>query len=450
MLHLARSAWAGLVVLGLSACESPRPPERSATLDADALHTAVREVNSVMVYDIFSPPQASRLFAYAGIAAYEAARHADSVGYRSLAGQLNGLTPVPGPAAGEAYDFALASVRAYYTVGRALAFSQARVDSLRAAVGERFKASGLARVVWERSIAYGDQVAEHILAWSREDAFRESRGYPKYTVTTTPGRWIPTPPAYMDAVEPNWKMLRPFVMDSASQFRPEPPHPFDTRPSSPFFREVLEVFEVARNLTDEQRAIAGFWDCNPYTMHVQGHTMFATKKLSPGGHWISIAGQVARQTEADIVRSAAAYALTAIALADGFISAWEEKYRSELVRPESVINEHLQEGWAPLLQTPPFPEHPSGHSVISSAAAEVLSSIYGDSVAFSDSTEVEYGLPVRSFASFREAAAEAAISRLYGGIHYRRAIEQGAIQGRKVGEQVVDRVRVTGPRTAAP
>jgi membrane-associated phospholipid phosphatase len=252
----------------------------------------------------------------------------------------------------------------------------------------------------------------------------------------------------MDAVEPNWNVLRPFVLDSASQFRPEPPFVYDTARGSPFFREVREVYETTRALTAEQRSIAAFWDCNPYVMHVQGHTMFATKKVSPGGHWMGIVGIAARKSGASPLESAEAYARTAIALADGFLSSWDEKYRSNLVRPETVINRYVDETWQPLLQTPPFPEYTSGHSVISTAAAQVLTDQFGDRSAFTDSTEIAYGLPVRSFTSFADAAAEAAISRLYGGIHFRRAIEQGIIQGRNVGALVVQRVPAHGGRDA--
>jgi len=248
----------------------------------------------------------------------------------------------------------------------------------------------------------------------------------------------------MDAVEPNWYKVRPFAMDSARQFPPEPPFLFDTAQGSPFMREAMEVYETGRKLTDEQRAIAGFWDCNPYVMHVQGHSMFATKKITPGGHWMGIVGIAARKSGADPTRSAEAYARAAIALADGFISSWDEKYHSNVIRPETVINAYIDEAWEPALQTPPFPEYTSGHSVISTAAAEVLTDQFGDNFAFADSTETDYGLPVRSFKSFRQAAAEAAMSRLYGGIHYRRSIEQGVTQGRKVGEYVLARVRTRG------
>jgi hypothetical protein len=178
-------------------------------------------------------------------------------------------------------------------------------------------------------------------------------------------------------------------------------------------------------------------------MHVQGHAMFATKKVTPGGHWMSIVGIAARKAGADLMASAEAYALTAVAVADGFIACWEEKYRSNVVRPETVINAHLDEAWAPLLQTPPFPEYTSGHSVISTAAAVVLTDQFGAGFTFEDTSESEYGLPARSYTSFEEAAAEAAISRLYGGIHYRMAIDAGVDQGRKVGELVVQRLRTS-------
>ncbi len=425
---------------------------RAQAADAEPLHTAMQELTATIVYDIFSPPQASRAYAYASIAAYETLRH-DHPEFRTLAGQVNGLRPIPAPEPDAEHYLPLASVHAFMTVGRALTFSQQRMDSVRAEMHQRFRELGIPAPVFERSVAYGDRVAQHVLAWASEDHFLEIRGFPKFTVTSAPGRWVPTPPAYMDAVEPNWARVRPFAMDSSSQFRPNPPLPFDMTEGSPFFQQVKEVYETGKQLADEQRAIAAFWDCNPYVMNVRGHAMFATKKITPGGHWMGIVGIAARKSGADLMHSAEAYTRTSIALADGFISAWEEKYRSTLVRPETVINAHLDERWEPLLQTPPFPEYTSGHSVISTAAAAVLTDQFGEGFAFDDDTEVEYGLPIRSFSSFEEAAAEAAISRLYGGIHYRMAIEEGIVQGRRVGENVLLRIRTRSedamPRHAA-
>ncbi len=430
-------------------CANMSPEYRTHAPDPELLHAAVHDITGVIVYDIFSPPQASRVYAYASIAAYEAIRP----GYpaqRTLAGQLNGLTPLPGPEPGAEYYLPLSSIHAFMIVSRALTFSRERVDSMRTALEGQIRRTGIPTAVFERSTAYGDTVAQHILAWAAQDHYLETRGYPKYTVTSERGRWRPTPPAYMDAVEPHWGELRPFVMDSSGQLRPPPAPRFDMTPGSPFFRDAKEVFETGKRVTDAQRQIVFAWDDNPYVMHVQGHTMFATKKVTPGGHWMGITASAARQAGVDFMRSAEAYARTAIALADGFISCWEEKYRSNLIRPETVINTYLDERWQPLLQTPPFPEYTSGHSVISAAAATVLTDEFGDGFAFVDSVETEFGLPARSFASFKEAAAEAAISRLYGGIHFRRAIEQGAVEGRRVGELVLRRVRTRAEAATQP
>ena len=177
------------------------------------------------------------------------------------------------------------------------------------------------------------------------------------------------------------------------------------------------------NINEEQLSIAKFWDCNPFVSHHTGHVMFATKKITPGGHWMNIAATAAKKSNADMMKTMQTYTITAIALFDGFISCWDEKYRSKLIRPETVINRQVDEEWKPTLQTPPFPEHTSGHSVVSGAASTVLTAVYGDNFAYVDSTEIEFGLPARSFTSFKAAADEAAVSRLYGGIHYRPAID---------------------------
>ncbi len=442
----SRFAIGGCALL-LAACTEPETAATAGatTGSAEPLHTAVHDLSSVIVYDIFSPPQASRIYAYSSVAAYEVLRQADS-SYRSLAGQLHGLTPVPSRVDGLEYSLPLAGVHAMMTVGTQLTFSRARMDTLRRALDQQFQRGGIPNDVYDRSIAYGDTVATHILAWASKDMYKEMRGMSKYTVNREPGRWVPTPPAYMDAIEPNWGKLRPFVLDSSSQFRAAPPIPFDITKGSAFLTQVRDVYTVARALTPEQRAIAAFWDCNPYVMHVQGHTMFATKKITPGGHWMGIVGTASRAANAKILAAADAYARTAIALAEGFLSSWQTKYETNVVRPETMINTYLDPAWEPMLQTPPFPEYTSGHSVISTAAATVLTEQFGERFAFTDSTEMEYGLPARSFTSFMQAADEAAISRLYAGIHYRQAITEGQKQGRQVGDYVVQRL-FTHPTT---
>ncbi|MDX1333307.1 MAG: phosphatase PAP2 family protein, partial [Robiginitalea sp.] len=302
---------------------------------------------------------------------------------------------------------------------------------------------------------YGLEVAEFIAGWMDGDNYKQTRTMSKFTVDTEdPSRWQPTPPSYMEGIEPHWNKIRPFVIDSANQFVPEPPPPFSMEEGSDFYKEVKEVYDISNEITakgdeSEEVAIAQFWDCNPYVSVTRGHLMFATKKISPGAHWIGITKIACRKTGRDFDDTAYAYAKTSIAIADGFISCWDEKYRSNLIRPETLINEYLDDSWKPVLQTPPFPEYTSGHSVVSGAAAVALTDIFGEDFAFDDDTELKYGLPVRSFTSFRQAADEAAISRMYGGIHYRKAVEVGVKQGRDLGRFVVDHLQMTSETALA-
>ncbi|MCB0636503.1 MAG: vanadium-dependent haloperoxidase, partial [Lewinella sp.] len=270
------------------------------------------------------------------------------------------------------------------------------------------------------------------------------RTMPKFSVTDDPSRWKPTPPAYLEGIEPHWNEIRTMVIDSAAQFRPAAPPDFSMEEGSPFFEYVKEVYEVGNQLNDEQQTIASFWDCNPFVMNQTGHVMFATKKITPGGHWMGIAGEACRKVDAPLIKAAEAHAMVSIGLFDAFISCWDEKYRSNLIRPETVINETIDPDWLPALQTPPFPEHTSGHSVISTASAVILTELFGDNFEFLDVVEVQFGLPARHFNSFMEASKEAAISRLYGGIHYRPAIEDGVKQGKEVGHFIVNHLLAKG------
>ena len=398
----------------------------------------MQTLTDVIVYDIFSPPVASRIYVYPSIAAYEALLP-DYPDYRSFAGQLNGLEPIPAPDTTQPISLPLASVHAFLTAGKHFIFSEDRFNEFQQELYQQYEAA-FPEDMFNNSLTYGEQVAQHILDWTEKDNYKQSRSFPKFTVNDAPGRWQPTPPDYMDGIEPHWSSIRPLVIDSANQFVPAPPSPFSMEEGSQFLEEVMEVYETINNLDEEQAEIASFWDCNPYVSHHQGHVMFATKKITPGGHWIGIAKIAAQQSEADMMRSLETYALTSIALFDGFISCWDEKYRSSLIRPETVINQHFDEDWMPLLQTPPFPEYTSGHSVISAAAATALTELYGEPFSYVDSTEVAYGLPPREFTSFRQASEEAAISRLYGGIHYMPAIDNGVAQGRQVGEFVISNI----------
>jgi hypothetical protein len=424
----------------ISSCSSPSVEYKNTVNNPEYLHRSIKKITDVIVHDIFSPPVASRIYTYVSVAAYEAARHQDST-FVSLAGQLHGLEPVPQPEKNVEYSFPLASVQAALMVGRTLVFSEDKMDDFTNLILKDYRESGMPDEVYERSIDYGLKVASHIIAWSSKDNYKQSRSFPKYTIESNDATWKPTPPAYMDAVEPHWNKIRTFVLDSAGQFKPSSPTPFSIAKNSQFFKEATEVRDMVKNLTDEQRQIASFWDCNPFVMNVNGHVMFATKKISPGGHWMNITRVACNQAKADFLHSSEAYVRVALSLVDGFISCWDEKYRSKVIRPETYINQHIEENWVPLLQTPPFPEYTSGHSVISSAAATALTGLFGDNFSYTDSTEVEFGMTVRKFNSFFDASQEAAISRMYGGIHYRPAVENGVIEGKAVGKYIKEKIQ---------
>jgi hypothetical protein len=407
--------------------------------DPEILHRTVKKLTDVIVYDIFSPPVASRIYTYSSLAAYEAIRHENPEEFPTFTGKLNGFPAMPQPESGKAYSFPLAGVKALMTVAQKVTFSVDTLKKYEKELTEKYEAS-LDKEVYSRSLAFGEEVGKAILARAAKDNYKETRGYARYTVTESEGKWRPTAPDYMDATEPYWSVIQPLAMDSAGMCKPPQPMAYNVKTDNPFYQEFKLVYDTGKNLTDEQREIARFWDDNPFVSHHTGHATFATKKMTPGGHWMAIASLAARQSKADIAKTAQTYALTSVSLFDGFISCWEEKYRSQFIRPVTVIHQQLDEHWEPFLQTPPFPEYSSGHGVISASAATALTHLYGDSFAYTDTTELEYGMGKRSFTSFNQAATEASFSRLYGGIHYKFTCLASTEQGKKVGGNVLSRL----------
>ena len=426
-----------LVLAGIVACQDNSDYQEIIT-DGSYQTAAQIRLTNVIIHDIFSPPVASRIYAYPSIAAYEVAVLADPQ-YKSLMGQLNGFESTVFNTEEEVY-FPLASLVAYYKVATVLIFSEEMMNTHKEAALKEIKSKGIPKKVFNRSVQLGEEVADRVIAYSKKDNYHQSRSFEKYTVSNAPNTWQPTPPAYMEGIEPHWNKIRSFALDSAGQYKSAPPTEFSNDKNSQFFKEAEEVFVITQDLSTEQKDIAMFWDCNPYKVNVKGHVMFAEKKITPGGHWMGIAAISTKTAGQDWKGTAETLVMTGVALFDGFIACWDEKYRSVLIRPETYINKYIDEEWLPLLQTPPFPEYTSGHSVISNAAAETLTELFGEPFHFVDSTEVAYGLPIREFDSFRQAADEAAISRLYGGIHYMPAIVNGATKGQKVGHHLLGRV----------
>ncbi|MDO6430197.1 vanadium-dependent haloperoxidase [Flavitalea sp. BT771] len=429
-----------IFITGLILSCPGRAQSSGAARDAALLHRVEKTVTDVMVHDIFSPPVASRIYLYTNVAAYETLVKAAPSRYISLHPQVKGFPAIPGPK--EKISAPLAAAYAFLLVGRRLIFSEPVMDDSIRNILRWYRSQVPVSTAYERSLRYGRQVADSIIAWADKDRYKETRSLPRYRLSGAKGKWIPTPPAYMAAVEPHWGRIRPVTLDSGSQFRPAPAPAFSTDTNSLFYKQAYDVYTTGLQLTEEQKTIASFWDCNPFAVTMEGHLNYATKKISPGGHWISIIGRVCAQQHRTIMESSAAYTITAIAMFDAFISCWDEKYRSNVIRPETYIDANIDEGWRPLLQTPPFPEYTSGHSIISTTCATVLSRQFGNHCAFDDDTEVEFGLPSRHFESFQQAAEEAAISRFYGGIHYRAAIETGQTSGAQIGQWVLQKIKL--------
>jgi len=428
----------------LSSCINKKADYETIFNNPETYSKSVFELNSVVMGNNFSPVVASRNYLYANVAAYEvvAANYPDK--YTSLAGQVNGLTKIPLPDSTKKIDAPFSALLAFWKLGQAVTFSDNETNNYVDSLKLLAKDHGMPADVYDNSIAYADTVAAIIMSWSRKDNYKETRGMPEYTVyNDSLGRWVPTPPAYSAAAEPHWNLIRPLVLDSASQFAPPPPNTFNIKDkNSAYYKQVMLLKKVIDSLTPAQMAIADFWDDNPFKLNVSGHLAFATKKFSPPGHWMSIVGIAAKKANADYATTVYAYTKTAIALFDAFISCWDVKYKYNTIRPETVINKYFDANWSPHLQTPPFPEYTCGHSTGSAACAEALTSIFGDNFAYTDSSENNFGIGNRNYKSFREAALENNAARFYGGIHFHSSCLSANVCGKQVGDLVVSKLHM--------
>lgn len=403
----------------------------------------VHELNTVVMGNNFGPIVASRNYLYAALAGYEVIAAGYPTKYVSLAGQLHGLKPIPKPADGKNIHYGLAALLAYCKLGEAVTFPEGSMRGYTDSLKTMAKEHGMPSDMYDNSLAYADTVAAAIMRYSKQDRYLQTRGAPEYTVKDSPGRWVPTPPAYTSAMEPHWSTIRYVIVDSVDEFIPHAPYPFNvTDKSSAYYKEVKMIQNKVDSLTPEEAFISEFWDDNPFKLNVSGHLMFGTKKFSPGGHWMSIVGIAAQKAGADYPTTVMAYAKTAIALFDAFIECWNVKYIYNTARPETVINKYFDPNWRPHLQTPPFPEYTCGHCTISAAAGEALTSVFGDNFSFKDTTELEFGINSRSFPSFRDAAVETMNSRFYGGIHFHYSCVVSNRMGTEIGALVADRLKM--------
>ena len=413
------------------------PPAKAQ--QANTLHSLNQLLVNTVMTDLFTPPVASRIYAYPNLAFYECIRYNDPT-LPSLSGKLNSWNAVMPPANGDKEEHFISGCFAFSYVAQTLVGSEYKFREWR----ENFSDS--LRTVTDsaklnRAIRYGRAVADSVIARTKIDNYAVTRGYPRFTYSHKKGKWQPTPEDYSNAVEPYFNQMMPFILRSPAQFAPKEKLLYDMNKQSVFYKTVNEIYFLCTHLDTVQKATAKYWDDNPNVSVNKGHLNYFIHKISPGGHWLMIAKEACIQDNASVERSSLAYSLTAMSLYDGFIACWDEKFKSNLVRPITVINYFIDKAWRPYIQTPPFPEFTSGHAVISNSAATVLTGLFGDHFEFTDYTEIPFGNESRHFSSFSAAAEESSLSRVYGGIHYPETCRISIAQGREIGSYVLSMIR---------
>ncbi len=367
-----------------------------------------------------------RTFGYSGITGYEAVVPG-MAGYKSLAGQLNGLVGVPVADKNQVYSWPVSANAALAAINRSIFTNAspanlATIDSLEAATKAGYQAS-LSPDIISRSVEFGQQVAAAVIAWAKTDGYDNTAAY---TPPTGPGLWVPTPPAFGPPIFPHWGSRRTLVAGSGDGADPGPPMAYSDVAGSPFYLMGKEVCDIALTRTADQTAIALFWNDA-----ANGHS------FTPPGHWNSILAQVLVKENATLDKALYAYARLGLCLNDAAISVFKAKYTYNQLRPVSYARLTLGlPTWTPLIITPSHPEYSAAHATVSAAAAEALTEVFGPNYAFTDQNYVPFGLGARSYTSFEQAGAEAGMSRLYGGIHYRPSIEKGQMQGKKVAQNI--------------
>jgi PAP2 superfamily len=415
---------------------SAKPPQ----LNSSDVTKTINQMTGIMVHDVTNPPLAARFYAYACLAGYEVVAENDKK-FKNMQGVLNAYPAIVKSKTADGYSSQLSAVIAIIEVAKKMQPSGTLLDKYEQHFIDSCKKAGFDDETIDSSKSYALAISKQILAYAKADKYNRISNYTRYTPNGKPGSWDPTSPTYMSPVEPYFNTIRPLTLDSSSQFLPGKPIPFSTDKGSAFYKVMMMNYKASgKNLTAEQHAVAGFWDCNPFAVQNDGHMLIGLKKISPGAHWMGITGIACNKTHTDFDKTMEIHTVVAIGLMDSFICCWDDKYRTNRIRPETAIRKYIDAKWQPLLQTPPFPEYISGHSVVSETSAVILTHYFGDNFHYTDNIEESFGITPRSFNSFNQAAKEAAISRFWGGIHFMDAIDNGVIQGTRVGNWVLKKI----------
>ena len=374
-----------------------------------------------------SPLVANRTFGFIGIGLYESVKPGikNSI---SLSEKLYQMPPMPekennnGYSWGVSANAALAKLVASFYPPAVVSANQQRIDSLEAAYNDLLKPK-MKSAVFNRSQAFGRSVADAIIAWAQTDNSNLSNA--GYTLPVFPGSWVPTPPAFANALSPFFESTRPFLEQNLEAISPPFIHDYSEVLGSDFYKMGKDLYDQSKALTTEQKNIALYW--NDVGVGI-GYL--------PPGHSVSILTQIVKNEKISLGEAAMAYAKTGIALHDAIIACWKSKFMHNLLRPVSYIQKVIDPSWTPTIITPPFPEYPAAHAFITAAFMQTMTGLFGDNYSFTDNTyQTKYGGP-RTYSSFNAAAEECGMSRYYGGIHYLPSIEDGLELGKEIGLNV--------------
>jgi len=395
----------------------------------------------IIMEDLFTPAVASRVKVYPNIAAYEILCKSDKR-ILSLGNRLNQFDGISNPKT--KIDYSLSALFAFTTVGKKLVYSEYMFTDFEKSESSKWlKLHKNDTTLLKHSIEYAQTVAQEVIVWMKKDNYDFTRTLSRYVLTDTAGAWIPTGPGYANALEPNWPLMRSFVFDSINMVKAIPNVKYSEDKNSQYYKNAMALYKQSINLDTSKRLIAWYWDNNPNILKSDGHVNYFIHKVSPCGHWIRIAAQAIKNKNMDEYKTAEVFTLLSISIYEAFLSCWIEKYQSNALRPETYINRLISPKWKSYIETPPFPEYTSGHSVISSASATILTALIPQPYAFTDSSEMYINLPPRKFKSFRDASNEASISRFYGGIHFMPSLTNGIIQGKEIGNFILKRFKNT-------
>lgn len=427
-----------LVCLVVFSCNKNQFNPESA-YDSSTLNHANTVLLETVMEDALSPPVASRAYVYPHIAHYITLSYFYKDSLVDLTGKLNDLESLDEPATEDAHP-ELSALYAFTNVAQKVVFSEHYIESLRDSLTKIAINKKMPQEMIDASKSVAKLITDQLSKWIASDNYIETRTFDQWTSTKLPHNWRETPPDYVSGLEPHWDKIRPLLLDTVGGFTPKPIPEYSTEPTSDFYKMVYEVYDQVNNSTQHYEDTAWFWDCNPIGTVHKGHMMMVIQKFTPPGHWLNIVNQVSEKENASYLKTTRAYTFTAISMFDALIDAWHLKYKLDLVRPVTFIQENIDPEWVPIIQTPPFPEYTSGHSATSASAAGVLTAIFGENYSFRDETQLRYGLESRTFSSFKEAAKQVDSSRFYGGIHYMQGVKEGSRQGYYVAENVLKKL----------